>query len=286
MIRKLWEVALGATLIFGAFSANAATVVLNGGTGGGSSCEYSSVAFASDGTIAVTCKASGGSSQSISFGAGPSGIAVGGTGTVSATATSGLPVTFTSSTIPVCTVSGSTVTGVSQGTCTIAANQAGNAAYSAAPQVTQSFTVSGGGGGSPGSCTTAAYNADLGTLSIERTMPQAPVAAEGVRSYKFTVPTVTTGSVGPIFSWDFNFEGTTIAAPALKQLSVSKCPADFTNYEPGCYSEKSQDLNIALPTTPYRTCKVTPGETYYFNIRATTAGEYGVLMVVLPNTVW
>jgi len=233
-----------------------------------------------------TVSPAGTTAQTIAFGAGPSGIAAGGTGTVSATASSGLPVTFTSGTIPVCTVSGSTVTGVSPGTCTIAANQAGNAAYSAAPQVTQSFTVSGGGGGSPGSCTTAAYNADLGTLSIERTMPQAPVAAEGVRSYKFTVPTVTTGSVGPIFSWDFNFEGTTIAAPALKQLSVSKCPADFTNYEPGCYSPTSQDLNIALPTTPNRTCKVTPGSTYYFNIRATTPGEYGVFMVVLPNTVW
>lgn len=284
MIRKLLKVAFGALLIFGAFSANAATVVLKGGTGGGSSCEYRSVAFASDGTMEVTCKVSGGSSQSISFGSAPTGVTVGGaTGTVSATATSGLPVTFASSTGPICAVSGSTVTGSSPGTCTIAANQAGNATYSAAPQVTQSFTIS---GGSPGSCTTAAYNVDLGILAIDKTMPQSPVAAEGVRSYKFTVPSVTTGSIGPIFSWDLNFEGTTIAAPAQKQIAVSKCPADFTNYEPGCYSPTSQAINIALPTTQYRTCIVKPGDTYYFNIRATTAGEYGVLMVVLPNTVW
>src|SRR5207253_489413 len=62
--------------------------------------------------------------------------------TVSATATSGLAVTFSSTTTSVCTVSGSTVTLVAAGTCTIAANQAGNASYNAAPQVTQSFTVS------------------------------------------------------------------------------------------------------------------------------------------------
>ncbi len=78
-------------------------------------------------------------SQSISFGPAPS--LTGGTGTVSATATSGLAVSFSSTTPSVCTVSGSTVTAVLAGTCTIAANQAGNASYNAAPQVTQTLTV-------------------------------------------------------------------------------------------------------------------------------------------------
>ncbi len=62
---------------------------------------------------------------------------------VSATASSGLAVAFTSTTTPVCTVSGSTVTLVSLGTCTIAANQAGNTNFTAATQVTQSFAVTG-----------------------------------------------------------------------------------------------------------------------------------------------
>jgi hypothetical protein len=83
-------------------------------------------------------------SQTITFGAAPS-VIVGGAGTVSATGgASGNPVIFSSNTPAVCTVSGtngSTVTGVSAGTCTIAANQAGNANYNAAPQVTQSFNV-------------------------------------------------------------------------------------------------------------------------------------------------
>ena len=79
-------------------------------------------------------------SQSMTFGAAPT-VTVGGTGTLSATASSGLAVTFSSTTTGICTVSGTTVTGVAAGTCTIAAKQAGNSSYSAAPQVTQSFNV-------------------------------------------------------------------------------------------------------------------------------------------------
>ena len=80
-------------------------------------------------------------SQTISFGAVPR-VLVGGTGTLSATGgASGNPVTFSSQTTGICTVNGSTVTGVAVGTCTIAANQAGNANYSSAVQVTESFNV-------------------------------------------------------------------------------------------------------------------------------------------------
>ncbi len=61
---------------------------------------------------------------------------------VSATASSGLTVTFSSTTTGVCTVSGTTVHIVAAGGCTIQADQAGNATYNAAPSVPQSFTVS------------------------------------------------------------------------------------------------------------------------------------------------
>jgi hypothetical protein len=62
---------------------------------------------------------------------------------VSAIASSGLAVVFSadSTSAGVCTVSGSTVTPVGTGTCTIDADQPGNASYQAAPQVQQSFTV-------------------------------------------------------------------------------------------------------------------------------------------------
>jgi Big-like domain-containing protein/VCBS repeat protein/glucodextranase-like protein/putative Ig domain-containing protein len=61
--------------------------------------------------------------------------------TISATASSGLPVTFASQTTPVCTTSGATVTIVRAGTCTIRAAQPGNVGYTAAPNVDRSFTV-------------------------------------------------------------------------------------------------------------------------------------------------
>jgi hypothetical protein len=61
---------------------------------------------------------------------------------VSGTASSGLTVGFTSDTTSVCTVSGTTVTFVSTGNCTINANQAGDADWDAATQVSRTFAIS------------------------------------------------------------------------------------------------------------------------------------------------
>ena len=61
--------------------------------------------------------------------------------TAAATASSGLPVSFSSGTPSVCSVTGSTVSFAGPGTCTIDADQAGNAEFEAAPQVQQPFAV-------------------------------------------------------------------------------------------------------------------------------------------------
>jgi hypothetical protein len=74
----------------------------------------------------------------------PATLAVGNTTTASATATSGLAVTFSSTTPAICTSSGAngaTITGVAVGTCTVAANQAGDTNFNAAPQLTQNIAV-------------------------------------------------------------------------------------------------------------------------------------------------
>ena len=81
-------------------------------------------------------------SQTITFGALGNQVLGSSPPALSATASSGLPVTFTSYTSPVCTVSGATVTLVATGNCLITASQPGNATYSWAMPVTQSFTVS------------------------------------------------------------------------------------------------------------------------------------------------
>jgi alpha-tubulin suppressor-like RCC1 family protein len=59
-----------------------------------------------------------------------------------ATSSSGLAVTYASTTAPVCTVtSGGVITFVKAGTCSITASQAGNASFAAATPVSRSFTI-------------------------------------------------------------------------------------------------------------------------------------------------
>ena len=87
--------------------------------------------------------------QSITFGALSNRVYGSGTFTLSAsdTTTSGLAISYTSATPSTCTLSGAdsrTVTLVAIGTCTINANQAGNANYNPASQVQQSFTITAG----------------------------------------------------------------------------------------------------------------------------------------------
>ena len=60
---------------------------------------------------------------------------------LSATASSGLTVSYTSSTLSVCTVSGAAITILSVGTCTITGSQAGNDAYASATTVSRSFNI-------------------------------------------------------------------------------------------------------------------------------------------------
>lgn len=81
--------------------------------------------------------------QTISFAAAPT-LTLGGAATVSATASSGLPVSYSSTTPSICSVNGSSglVTDLTLGTCTIAADQAGNASFNAAPQATLDMAVS------------------------------------------------------------------------------------------------------------------------------------------------
>jgi Fn3 associated len=84
-------------------------------------------------TITVTSPATL-SPNKVNFGVAPVAL--------EATATSGLPVAFTSTTTSVCTgASTGVVTFVSNGTCTIDANQAGNSLYAPAPQKVITFTV-------------------------------------------------------------------------------------------------------------------------------------------------
>jgi len=101
--------------------------------------------------------------------------------TIGATSTSTLAVAFSSQTPGVCTVSGTTVTLVGVGTCTIAANQAGNGNYNAAPVMTQSFTVG------PNCATRSVQPVQLPTALAGTFYSQALTLANGAGASSFTI---------------------------------------------------------------------------------------------------
>ncbi|MDG6106580.1 hypothetical protein Daura_26535 [Dactylosporangium aurantiacum] len=81
--------------------------------------------------------------QQVTFPAPPPTAAGAGTLTLAAAATSGLPVTYAAATPAVCTVAGAVVTLVRAGTCTVHADQPGDAAWEPAARATATFTVTG-----------------------------------------------------------------------------------------------------------------------------------------------
>ncbi|MGY3266129.1 hypothetical protein ACVWZN_002202 [Lysobacter sp. HA35] len=97
--------------------------------------------------------------QVITF-ANPGAQSYGTSPTLTATSTSGLPVSFDSSTPAVCSVTSSgTLTFLAAGTCMIDADQAGDAAYMPASRVSRSFTVNAVVPGAPTSVSAVAGDA-------------------------------------------------------------------------------------------------------------------------------
>ena len=68
---------------------------------------------------------------------------------IAAAATSGLPLTFVSTTLSTCAVGGADVIPLAGGVCTVTASQPGNANYMAATPVTESYTIFPATGGRP-----------------------------------------------------------------------------------------------------------------------------------------
>ncbi|MBB4097610.1 IPT/TIG domain-containing protein [Sphingomonas kyeonggiensis] len=102
---------------------------------------------------------------------------------LSATASSGLTVSFSTSTTEVCTVSGTTLALVATGTCTIDADQAGDASYAAASRVSRSLTV-----------TPASLAISPGTPSdivVSASYDQRNLAAGGVAPYTYALASGT-----------------------------------------------------------------------------------------------
>ncbi|MBU6323397.1 peptidoglycan-binding protein [Patescibacteria group bacterium] len=97
----------------------------------------SPVVVAGPATVTITVEKA---SQTITFAALPAATYGDADSTVSATASSGLPVSFAAS--GACTLSSSTLHVTGAGTCTVTASQAGDATYLTAPDVTRALAVS------------------------------------------------------------------------------------------------------------------------------------------------
>ncbi|WP_312347100.1 fibronectin type III domain-containing protein [Stenotrophomonas acidaminiphila] len=150
-------------------------------------------------------------SQTITF-AQPASQDFGTSPTLAATASSGLAVTFSSSTTGVCTITaGGELTFVTAGSCTINADQAGNAATHAAPTVSQTFAVNAVVPGAPTIGTATAGNA------------QADVA--------FTAPASTGGAAITAYTVTSNpggFTGTGAGSPITVTGLTNGVPYTFT----------------------------------------------------------
>jgi hypothetical protein len=178
--------------------------------------------------------------QTISFtSAAPGNATVGGaTYPVSATATSGLAVTFTSATTSVCTVSGSTVTFVAAGTCTINADQAGNSTFNAAPQVQQSFAVKAN--------QTITFNALSGRTFGDSPFTVSATASSGL-SVAFTSATTPVCTVS----------GSTVSLVAAGTCTINADQAGDATYNAAPQVQQSfsvakanQAITFTQPSTP------------------------------------
>ena len=157
--------------------------------------------------------------QTISFGAAPL-LALGGTATVVATASSGLPVSYSSTTPAVCSVNSGTgvVTDITAGTCIIAANQSGNSQYAPAPQVTQSLSVI----FDPNQ--TISFGA-VPTLTLGGTATVVATASSGLPvTYSSTTPTVCTVDSSSGLVTDLTAGACIIAADQAGDVNFNAAP--------------------------------------------------------------
>ncbi|MFC3068576.1 cadherin-like beta sandwich domain-containing protein [Phenylobacterium soli] len=151
----------------------------------GTAYTFTVTATNSAGTGSASAASSGATpkaSQTITF-ANPGAQNFGTTPTLTATSSSGLTPTFSSSTTGVCTVtSGGALTFVTAGSCTIAADQAGNGGYLAATTVSRTFTVN---PVVPGAPTIGAVTPGNGQVGVAFTAP-ASNGGSGITGYTVT----------------------------------------------------------------------------------------------------
>ncbi|WP_200948976.1 putative Ig domain-containing protein, partial [Frateuria sp. Soil773] len=151
----------------------------------------------------------------------------GGTFAVAATASSGLPVSFgiTSASSSVCSIAGSTVTMLSPGTCSVTADQAGNAAYQPAPQQTLAVVIS-----APPPPVAGPVNATVGYSSSANTI--TPVITGGTADTIAVTPathgTATVNGLNIVYTPTVGYSGNDSFAYTASNAGGTSAPAMVT----------------------------------------------------------
>jgi hypothetical protein len=160
--------------------------------------------------------------------------------TVSATASSGLAVSFASTTSAVCTVSGSTVTLVSVGTCTIQATQPGNTNYAAATPGSQSFTV-------VAETTLTPATLAFGNQAINETSSSKTATFKNTEAVALTITSITVGGANPA---DFVPGGNCPISPST--LGTGKSCSITVTFTPSILGSETATLTVtnSAPTSP------------------------------------
>lgn len=187
--------------------------------------------------------------QTIAF-ANPGLQFFGTTPTLTATASSTLPVTFTSATEGICTLTGAQLAFVAAGTCTIHVDQEGDGTYAAAPRASQSFTVAPVLPGAP----------TIGAVTV----------GDGQATVNFTAPAFTGGSS--------IIEYTVTSSPGGLTVSRAAAPITITGLTNGtAYTFTVTATNIAgtgasSATSASVTPQAAPGVT---SVGVPASGNYG-----------
>lgn len=236
---------------------------------------------ASGASNSVTPKAN----QTITF-AQPSNYNFGSTPTLTASSTSSLTVSFTSSTTSVCTItSGGALTFVTAGTCTINADQAGNASTNAASTVTRSFTVNAVAPGAPtigtatagdtsatvtfsvpasaGGSTITGYTVTSNPGGHTGTGSGSPITVTGLTngvSYTFTVTATNAASLTGGASSPSN----SITPKGSQTITFANPGAQSFNTSPTLAATSTSSLTVTFTSSTTGVCTITSGGTLTF----------------------
>jgi LPXTG-motif cell wall-anchored protein len=187
--------------------------------------------------LSFTTASAAGAAQTITF-ATPSDMVLGdGTRTATATATSGLAVTFSSGSTAVCTVTaGGVATAVAAGTCSITAAQGGDGTWAAAPSVTRTFAVT--AVARTLAIDSGSYDADGYVLPATPPMiTSTPSAGAGDTTYSSSTPAVCTVAA---------------ATGVVSLVSAGSCTIGATIVADGIYGAATATavtFPVAAPTT-------------------------------------